>query len=726
MNKNFEKIPPLLCVLLIACNAQNTKITDVSSKIEQISSNKNDQQILVYPVTKRINQVDNYFGEKIADPFRWMEDVDSEETKSWIKQQQKLSERYFSNIPVRDRIKARVEALYDYEKYSVPFKEGGRFFFFKNDGLQNQSVLYVQDDRKVEPRVLLDPNIFSVDGTIALTQTTVSPDGQFLVYGTSDAGSDWQEWRFRDIDSGKDTSDYLKWIKFSSAAWAKNSSGVYYSRYAAPEAGQVHEQQNYHQKLYFHRMGTSQEQDKLVFEHPDNKEWGFSSDVSEDGRYLLITVSQGTDQRNRFYYHELGKVNSETIKLLNDFDAEYVFIGNIKNLFYFKTDLNAPLGRIIAIDIHKPAREHWKEIIPEKTAPISNVSIINYQLVIEYMQDVLSTISLYSLSGEKINDISLPGPGSISGFHGKMSDTESYFLFSSYIQPPTIYHYDFKLGTYKVYQKPEVGFNPDDFVSEQVFYSSKDGTRIPMMISYKKGLQKNGLNPTLLYAYGGFSISITAHFNPANIAWMEMGGIYAVPNLRGGAEYGEEWHRAGMFEKKQNVFNDFYAAAEYLITQGYTSKNKLGIYGRSNGGLLVGAAITQRPELFAVAVPAVGVMDMLRFHKFTIGWAWVSEYGSSDNPEQFEYLVKYSPLHNIKHRKYPATLVMTADHDDRVVPSHSFKFGAALQAQQNGLKPVVIRIESRAGHGAGKPTAMKISEISDAFSFLIANMNTDT
>lgn len=678
---------------------------------------------LVYPQTRKIDHVDDYFGIKISDPYRWMEDIDSGETKNWIREQQQLSERYFANLPIRERITARVQSLYNYEKYSLPFKERERFFYFKNEGLQNQAVLYVHDTVDAEPRVLLDPNGFSPDGTVALTQAVVSPDARLLVYGLSDAGSDWQEWRFRDIDSGKDIQDHLKWIKFSTAAWAKDSSGIYYSRYAAPMQGQVLEQQNYHQKLYFHRLGTSQDKDLLVYENPDNKEWGYTAEVTEDGRYLLITISEGTDQRNRFYYSELGEGHENVVKLLDDFDAEYTFIGNIKNIFYFKTDLDAPSGRIIAIDIRKPQSRYWKQIVPEHAAtPIAGVSMINHQLVIRYIQDVLSVVSVFNLDGTKVRDISLPGLGNVQGFGGKINDAETYFVFSSYIQPPTLYRYDFNAGMYEVFQKPQLDFNPEDFVSEQVFYVSKDGTRIPMMISYKKGLQKNSRNPALLYAYGGFSISITPGFNPAYIAWMEMGGIYAVPNLRGGAEYGEKWHQAGMFEKKQNVFDDFYSAAEYLIAQGYTSTESLGIYGRSNGGLLVGAAITQRPELFAVAVPSVGVMDMLRFHKFTIGWAWVSEYGSSDNAGQFAYLVKYSPLHNIRNRDYPATLVMTADHDDRVVPSHSFKFGAALQEQQRGEKPVIIRIETRAGHGAGKPTAMKISEISDMFAFLIANM----
>lgn len=470
--------------------------------------------------------------------------------------------------------------------------------------------------------------------------------------------------------------------------------------------------------MYYHKLGTDQHQDLLIYERPQNKDWGFGIDVSEKGEYLLLSISQGTDKRNRFFYKSLFEPKSQVVELILKLEAEYEFLGNDGSVFYFKTDLEAPNGKVIAIDTRNSDKSQWQTIIPESKDPINNVAIINDHLVVSYLHDVLGQLSIYSMGGQKRQDVALPGLGNVAGPFGKASKDYFYYVFNSYIQPETTYKFDFKTGGSTVIAKPKVSFNPDDYVSEQVFYSSKDGTRVPMMLSYKKGLVKNGQNPTLLYAYGGFAISMTPRFSPANIAWLDMGGIYAVPSLRGGAEYGESWHQAGMFDKKQNVFDDYFAAAEYLVSEKYTNSSKLGAYGRSNGGLLMGAAVTQRPELFAAVLPAVGVLDMLRFHKFTIGWAWTSEYGSADKAEQFPALLAYSPYHNVKAQAYPATMVMTADHDDRVVPLHSFKFAAMLQEKQQGNKPVIMRIESNAGHGAGKPTAMKIDEFADIYSFL--------
>ncbi|MDZ8080739.1 MAG: prolyl oligopeptidase family protein [Nostoc sp. DcaGUA01] len=684
------------------------------------------EKSLTYPSSHKSNQVDNYHGNVVTDAYRWLEDPDSPETRTWIESQNQVTFGYLGEIPTREKIKQRLTKLWDYEKYSIPFKEGEQYFYFKNDGLQNQSVLYTLKSLDTEPRVLLDPNKLSEDGTVALSGLSISEDGKLLAYGISTSGSDWQEWKVRDIETGEDLQDYLKWIKFSGASWTHDRQGFFYSRYDEPNEKTRLEDVNYYQKLYYHQLGKPQSEDVLIYHRPDQKEWGFSGDVTEDGRYLIISVWLGTDSKNLVFYKDLTNLDAEVVELINEFEANYSFIDNDGSVFYFRTDLNAPRGRLIAIDTNKPAPESWQEIIPQSAETLESVGILNNQLVADYLKDAHTQIKIFDFKGEFIREVELPGLGSAGGFGGKRYDTETFYNFTSFTIPGTIYRYDMVTGKSEVFREPKVDFNPDDYQTKQVFYHSKDGTRVPMFITHKKGIKLDGNNPTYLYAYGGFNASMTPGFSVSLLVWMEMGGVYAMPNLRGGGEYGEEWHQAGMKEKKQNVFDDFIAAAEWLIANKYTKTEKLAIAGGSNGGLLVGACMTQRPDLFGAALPAVGVMDMLRFHKFTIGWAWTAEYGSPDNPEEFPALYAYSPLHNLKpNTAYPATLITTADHDDRVVPAHSFKFAAALQANHLGDAPVLIRIETKAGHGAGKPTAKIIEEAADKWAFLVRTLNVE-
>lgn len=678
------------------------------------------QKPLIYPTICRSNQVDEYHGTIVADPYRVLEDPDTEETKAWIKAQNQVTFTYLNEIPARETIKQRLTKLWDYEKYGTPFKEGNNYFYFKNDGLQNQSVLYTLPTLDTQPRVLLDPNQLSADGTIALSGISISENGQLLAYGLSISGSDWQEWKVKDIATGADLQDHLQWIKFSGASWTDDHQGFFYSRYDEPNEKTKLEDVNYYQKLYYHQLGTPQSQDILIYHRLDEKEWGFAGNVTEDGKYLIISIWLGTDSKNLVFYKDLTNSQSEVIELINKFEADYSFIGNDDNVFYFRTDLNAPKGKVIAIDIQKARIENWREIIPQSVETLEGVSILNNQFVADYLQDAHSQIKIFDLQGNLIREVELPGIGSASGFSGKRDDTETFYSFTSFTTPGTIYRYDMKTGKSEIFRQPQVDFNADNYATKQVFYSSKDGTEIPMFITHKKGIKLDGNNPTYLYGYGGFNISLTPSFSVSLLVWLEMGGVYAVPNLRGGGEYGEEWHQGGMKEKKQNVFDDFIAGAEWLINNKYTQPAKLAIAGSSNGGLLVGACMTQRSDLFGAALPAVGVLDMLRFHKFTIGWAWVPEYGSAENAEDFPILYAYSPLHNLKPgTAYPATLITTADHDDRVVPAHSFKFAAALQAAHTGDTPVLIRIETKAGHGAGKPTTKIIEEAADKWGFLV-------
>ena len=678
-----------------------------------------DAPALAYPATRTVDQQDTYHGATVADPYRWLEDANSAETADWVKAQNQLTQGYLAQIPGRDAIKARLTKLWNYERFSVPFKEGGRYFYSRNDGLQNQSVLYTMKSLADMPRLLLDPNTLAADGTVALAGLAVSPNGKYLAYSTAASGSDWNEIRVRDIESGRDLADHIKWVKFSRTAWLHDGSGFFYSRYDEPtEAGKL-AAVNYFQKLYFHKMGTPQSADTLVYDRPDNKDWGFSAEVTEDGRFLVITASQGTENKNRVFYKDLKQKDGKVVGLLEDFDAAYNFVGNDGNVFYFHTERNAPRGRIVAIDVRKPAVLSWKQVVPESGSTLISASLVNNQLLVDYLSDAHSLVKVFDLRGKPLHDIDLPGLGTASGFSGKRTDTETFYAYTSFTTPSTIYRHDLKSNKSSVYRQPKVDFDPAAYETRQEFYTSRDGTRVPMFIVARKGVKYDGNNPTYLYGYGGFNVSLTPTFSVANLAWLEMGGVYVMANLRGGGEYGEQWHEAGTKLKKQNVFDDFIGAAEWLVAHKVTSPAKLAIGGGSNGGLLVGAAMTQRPELFGAALPAVGVMDMLRFHKFTIGWSWTSDYGSADNADEFKALVKYSPLHNLKPgTAYPATMVTTADHDDRVVPAHSFKFAATAQAAQAGCNPIIIRIDTKAGHGAGKPTAKQIEEVADRWGFL--------
>ncbi len=692
--------------------------------ISTMMSDTHAASLLIYPRTETTNTVDDYFGTKVADPYRWLEDDNAPATKAWVEAQNKVTFGYLATIPERETIRQRLTKLWNFERYGVPFKQGHRYFYSRNDGLQNQSVLYTVASLADEPRVLLDPNKLSTDGTVALADYTVSDDGNFMAYGLSAAGSDWQEWKVRDVRTGQDLSDHLKWVKFSSASWTKDGKGFYYSRYDEPKPGEQLKGVNYFQKLYFHRLGTAQAEDKLIYQRSDEKEWGFGGGVTDDDHYLIISIWKGSDTKQRVSYLDLKRPDAQVVDLINEFEASYTFIDNVGTTFYFETNSKASRKRVIAIDITKPNRADWQEIIPEAKETLNGVSLVDDRFLCTYLKDARSQVKIFSRAGKFDREVDLPGIGSAGGFGGKRSDTETFYSFTSFTVPGVVYRYDLKTGQSSIFRQPKVDFNSADYETKQIFYHSKDGTQIPMFIVHKKGLKLDGNNPTYLYGYGGFDISLTPSFSLSILTWMEMGGVYAMPNLRGGGEYGEEWHQGGTKLKKQNVFDDFIAAAEWLIANKYTRPAKLAIGGGSNGGLLVGACLTQRPELYGAALPAVGVMDMLRFHKFTIGWAWTSDYGSSDDAEQFKALYAYSPYHNLKPGvKYPATLITTADHDDRVVPAHSFKFAARLQACQAGDQPALIRIETKAGHGAGKPTAKLIEEAADKWAFLVRQLD---
>jgi len=685
---------------------------------------KSDDATLAYPKAKTVDQVDDYHGTKVADPYRWLEDTDSQETHDWVEAENKVTFSYLDRIPYRSTIRERLLKLWNYERFTVPEQEGGRYFYEHNNGLQNQNVLLVADSMGGEPRTLLDPNTLSSDGTVALTGTAISDDGKLLAYGTAASGSDWMEWHVKDVDSGKDLADDIKWVKFSGASWTKDNKGFFYSRYDEPKEGSALRDTNYFQKLYYHKLGTAQSEDKLIYERPDNKELGFSGAVTDDGRYLVISVWQGTSPKNRLYYKDLTQPDSQVVKLLDDFDAQYQFIDNDGPVFWIRTDLDAPRAKLIAIDTQHPERSHWKTIVAEGKDTLESAHSVSNLFILEYLKDARTEARVHDLNGKFVRNVDLPGIGTAAGFNGKRTDKETFYAFTSFISPTTIYRYAPQAGKSEISRQPKVDFDASRYETKQVFYNSKDGTRVPMFLTYKKGLKQDGRNPTLLYGYGGFDVSLGPAFSVPNVVWLEMGGVYAQANLRGGGEYGEDWHLAGTHGKKQNVFDDFIAAAEWLIANKYTSTPKLAIRGGSNGGLLVGACLTQRPELYGATLPLVGVMDMLRFQKFTIGWAWTSDYGSSDNADDFKYLYAYSPLHNLKAgTKYPPTMIATADHDDRVVPGHSFKFAATMQADQAGPAPVIIRVETKAGHGAGKPISKQVEEMADEWSFVAYNLH---
>ena len=710
VQKNYRglTLAPVLIVLLSTCVAGIA------------------QEKMTYPITKTVDRIDEYFEVKVPDPYQWLEnDVrESDEVRDWVTRQNELTFKYIADLPYREQIETRLTKLWDYEKFGTPFKRGGRYYYSKNDGLQNQSVVYRMDSLDGEPVELIDPNKWSDDGTIALGGMAFSEDGRYLAFGIQESGSDWRTWQVMEIESGKKLDDKIEWIKFGGVDWSADSKGFYYSRYDAPKEGEAFQSTNKNQKVYYHKLGTPQSEDVLVHKDPEHADWGFSPNVTEDGKYLVITVWKGTDDRYRILYKSLDDPNSPIVVLIDDFENEFTFVGNEDSVFYFKSDVNAPRKSVLTIDVNKPQREHWKVIIPEAEETMSSASMVGNYVIANYLKDAKTQIKLFDLDGKFVREVKFPGIGSAGGFSGQRSHNETFYSFSSFNRPPSVYRYDLATGESKLIREAKVDFNPDDFVVKQVFYESKDGTRVPMFVAHKKGIELNGKNPTLLYGYGGFNISLTPGFSISRLQWMEMGGVFAMPNLRGGGEYGKAWHKAGTKTAKQNVFDDFIAAAEWLIEHKITSSDNLAIQGGSNGGLLVGACMTQRPDLYAACLPAVGVMDMLKFQNWTAGRFWVDDYGSSENSkDEFDALLKYSPYHNLREGvEYPATMVTTADTDDRVVPGHSFKFAARLQATQAGSEPTLIRIETKAGHGAGKPTAKIIEEVADQWAFIAKHL----
>ena len=684
------------------------------------------QQTIQYPETRKADVVDDYHGTEVADPYRWLEDLNSDETAAWVAAQNEITFSFLERVPARERIVERMTELWNYPRYSTPFERTGHYFFLKNDGLQNQAVLYVQEGLEGEPRVLIDPNTFSEDGTVALSDLKVSSEGRYVMYATSENGSDWETFHVRDIESGEDLPDELNWIKFDPPAWTADSKGFFYARFEKPSEGDEFEEATRNQRLYYHRLRTAQDEDELIYERPDDPELGFSPETSHDGRYLIITISWGSDRRNNVYYIDLSRKPYSVVRLLDELDATYEFIGNRGSVFFFKTNLNAPNYRVISIDIRNPDRNHWKELVPESAAVLDAVKLIRDNFIISSLEDVKARLTIHDLDGSLIKNVELPGIGAVNTIQGSPDGDGFFFDFESFTFPRAVYRYDFSSDGYDVFFPSQVDFDASGYMTQQVFYESKDGTVVPMFITHRKDLVMNGSNPTYVYAYGGFTISMTPYFRVYHQVWMEMGGVLAVPNLRGGGEYGKKWHDAGKLENKQNGIDDFIAAVEYLIDEGYTSTPKVAIGGGSNGGLMTCACVTQRPDLFGAVISDVGVLDMLRYHKFTIGWAWASDYGTSDDPEQFEYLYKYSPLHNVKPgTEYPAVMILTSDHDDRVVPSHSFKFTSAMQEAQAGAASILIRVEKKAGHGAGMPTGMQIVERADKWAFLAAVLDMD-
>lgn len=676
-----------------------------------------DERTPSYPETRTVDHVDDHHGTSVADPYRWLEDLDGPETSAWVRAQNAVTMPYLAAMPTREPILRRLTELWDHERISAPFHRGDRWFVLCNDGLQNQSVVYALagPDATADRRVVIDPNDWSDDGTMSLAGLAISDDATHMAFGVSKAGSDWNVWRVLDLATGTETGDVLEWVKFSGAEWLPDGSGFFYGRYDEP-TGDALEEVNYFQKLYFHRLGTAQAEDELVYERPDQKEWSFHPTVTEDGAYLIVHVSRGTDPRNAVFYRPLADSSAPFVELLADFDARYHVLGNDGSRLYVRTDLDAPKGRMVVIDLDRP---EVAELVAEQDATIEAVSVVGDRLFVHYLIDAHSSIRVHHLDGTFEREVDLPGVGTAVGFGGRRDDDATYYVFTSFTDPGTVYRYDLATGASTLWYRPDVAFDPDRFATTQVFVTSKDGTQVPVFLTHRPDVALDGSNPAWLYGYGGFNISMTPAFAVGTIAWLEMGGVYAEACLRGGGEYGEEWHLAGTKERKQNVFDDCIAVAEWLIASKYTTSERLVLAGGSNGGLLVGACMTQRPDLFAVCLPSRGVLDMLRFERFTIGWGWTPDYGSVDDPDEFRALHAYSPLQNLRAgTAYPATLVTTADHDDRVVPSHSFKFIAALQAAQAGDAPVLIRIETDAGHGLGTSTTKLIEEGADVRAFV--------
>ncbi|MCG3134680.1 MAG: Prolyl endopeptidase [Planctomycetes bacterium] len=674
-----------------------------------------------YPVAPRGEDFDVHHGVRVDDPFRGLEDSDAPPTRAWIEAENRVTTEFLSKIPERESFRARLTELWNFERFERPRIEGGRAFFRRNDGLQNQSVLFVQDEAgTLPPRVLLDPNTLSSDGTVALSGWSPSRDGKVLAYALATSGSDWNEWRFRDVETGRDLPDVLRWVKFSGASWAPDGSGVFYSRYDAPAPGSEYAGQNFHQKLCFHRIGTDQAADPVILARPDHKEWGFGGGVSEDGRWLMVHVWRGTDPKNAVFARRVGDAGPFR-EVFSAWDASWDWIGNVGDRFFFKTDSGAVRSRVVAVDLSRPDVS-VEEVVPETGDNLTGASLVGGRLVLSYLHDAHSLVRVHDPDGRHLHDVPLPGLGSADGFDGKADRPFTYFTFTSFTVPGTIWRYDVAANKAEVWREPTVAFDPSAFETAQVFVPSKDGTRVPMFLTWKKGLVRDGSAPVLMTGYGGFNVPETPGFSLGAVTWMERGGVYALACLRGGGEYGKEWHLAGTKLRKQNVFDDFIACAEWLVREQWTSPSRLAVTGGSNGGLLIGACLTQRPDLFGACLPAVGVLDMLRYHKFTIGWAWASDYGTVDDADEFRALFAYSPLHNVKEGVcYPPTLVTTGDHDDRVVPGHSFKFAARLQEAQakapSCANPVLIRIDVKAGHGAGKPTAKVIEEAADRYAF---------
>ncbi len=698
-----------------------------SSTPASTSSSSAAAPALTYPVTRQVEQTDNYHGTVIKDPYRWLEDDNSADTKAWVQAQNAVTDTYLAAMPQRQPTRKLYTELYNFEKFGVPFKEGGRYFWTRNDGLQQQSVLYTARQLKDTPQIALDPNALSKDGTVALSGMAVSRDGKLLAYGIAGAGSDWQTWKVRDLETGKDLPDTIEWVKFSSAAWTPDGKGFFYARYDAPKAGEALTGANYFQKLYYHRLGTEQSADVLVTENPAEKQWGFGTEVSDDGRVAIINVWKGSGRKNGLMLLPLddkgGYGGAKPVPLTLSFDAEYIPVVLDGQRLILKTDKDAPRGRLLAVDLSKdwtaPEGKTWTTLVPEAKEAMVGASGVGGQLVLSYLADASTLVRVMGTNGRQVREVKLPGIGTAAGFGGKWNDNETFFSYTSLTTAGEIYRLDVASGKTELFKRAQTAFDANQFESKRVFVTSKDGTKFPIFIAHRKGLKLDGSNPTLLYGYGGFNVPMTPGYGVTAATWMKMGGVYVLAVLRGGGEYGAAWHEAGTKQKKQNVFDDFIAAGEYLVANKYTQPAKLAINGGSNGGLLVGAVVNQRPDLFGAAVPQVGVMDMLRFHKFTIGWAWVSDYGSSENAEDFNWLIKYSPLHTIRSgQRYPAVLVTTGDHDDRVVPAHSFKYTATLQAADTGPAPKLIRIETQAGHGAGKPTSKIIEERADILAFI--------
>jgi prolyl oligopeptidase len=689
--------------------------------IMTISSCCNEQDEIKYPVSKKVDQTDEYFGVQVADPYRWLEDDNSEETAEWVKAENEVTNAYLSQIPFRDKIVDRLTEIWNYPRYRTPEKKGEYYYFRKNDGLQNQDVLYVMKGEDGEPEILLDPNTLSEDGTVALSSWNLSKDGKFLGYLIARAGSDWQEIHVMDIEKRETLSDHIQWVKFSGVSW--KGDGFYYSSYDPPAEGEELSDVNEYHKVYYHKIGTGQDEDILIYENADFPRRNYYAGTTEDERFLILYETESTSG-NALYFKDLSKKRSEFIKLAEGFEYDYGVIGNIDDKLLIKTNEDAPKGMVYMVNTADLSVDRVS-IIPEKEEVLESAVILGGKLITEYMKDATSKAYILTLDGELISELELPGLGSFGGLSGWTDDNIAFYTFTSFTYPATVFKLNIRENKSEIFFDSEIDFDASEYETKQVFYTSKDGTKIPMFIVHKKGIKLDGNNPTLLYGYGGFNISITPSFRTSNLVLLENGGIYAIANIRGGGEYGEEWHDAGTLLQKQNVFDDFIAAGEYLIAEGYTSKDKLAIIGGSNGGLLVGACMLQRPELFRVVLSHVGVLDMLRYHKFTIGWAWATDYGTSeDDSSMFSYLLGYSPLHNIRSGvDYPATMVFTADHDDRVVPAHSFKFIATLQEKNTGPNPVLIRIESKAGHGAGTPVSKVIEQVADQWAFMFYNMD---